>query len=369
MNAHPHLADILHGSPDDDASSVATIYIVRHGATKLNNQTDTSVDRIRGWKDVPLVEEGRRDARKAALKLKGKDIDAIVSSDLCRASETARIIGKAIGLKVELSHKLRPWNLGKFTGTSTKEALPQIAEYARNKPDTPVPDGESFNQFKARAFEGFAEAIAAHPGKTILIVTHHRDERLIEAWDKAGQKPDHAIDMGTFLQKGDPPGGIKELQVNEAALKGNGQMTPDYMGGDPKQAPAAGEKFSHAEVQYGLAKPGGDKCSACESFHGKDKCDLVVKPIYPGGWCTRFEAKAEGGDEPQQEAAGQGGPRGDMGEPAPAKAGVMAHGRAIAGAKALHAVGHIDEKQRDKHIKASQKAIGGARKPFGAFAP
>jgi hypothetical protein len=50
----------------------------------------------------------------------------------------------------------------------------------------------------------------------------------------------------------------------------------------------------------------------------------------------------------------------------------MAHGRAIAGAKALHAVGHINEKERDKHVKASTAALAKAgpqpRKPFGSWA-
>jgi hypothetical protein len=63
----------------------------------------------------------------------------------------------------------------------------------------------------------------------------------------------------------------------------------------------------------------------------------------------------------------------------------LAHGRAIAGAKALHAVGHISEAARDKHVNASMTALRKnagrkataaasvaavpARKPFGSFAP
>lgn len=197
-----------------------TIYIVRHGATKLNHDTDTSVDRIRGWADVPLVEEGREEARKAGAKLKGKDIGAIFSSDLSRTRETADIIGEILGKKPVTSNKLRPWKLGKFTGQTTKDALPQIAEYAQKRPDSPVPEGESFNTFKARAFAGVHEAVSRNPGKTVLLITHHRNERLLEAWDAAGQPPDHDIKLETFLQKGDPPGGIKTLTTTPEALKG-----------------------------------------------------------------------------------------------------------------------------------------------------
>jgi len=368
-----HLADLLHGEAVPAAPRVeepgepVTLFIVRHGATRLNNQTDMSEDRIRSWTDVPLVEEGRAEARRAALKLKGKGIHAIVASDLVRAKETAEIIGKIIGVMSEVSLKLRPWKLGKFTGAPTSKALPEIARYVRNKPDEPVPEGESFNQFKTRMFEGFADAVEAHR-EGLLIVSHHRDLQTIEAWDRAGQPPDHAIDLDVFLQKGEPPGAIRMLKTSLAALRGSGMK--DYAAVNDQARDAMGKaaidrddgKFSHDEVQYGLAKPNGRKCGACKYFHGKDNCELVVAPIYPGGWCNKFRAKAgDVAETPRQEAAEQG-PRGDMSD-------VMAHGRAIAGAKALHAVGHISERQRDKHISASQKAIGGGRKPFGAFVP
>jgi broad specificity phosphatase PhoE len=259
----------------DKLTHDVTVYIVRHGATKLNNDTDTSVDRIRGWANVPLADEGRQEARKAAAKLKSCDIDVIMSSDLDRAAETADIIGKIIGLKPELSQKLRPWNLGKFTGTVTKEALPQIAKYACDKPDTPVPEGESFHQFAARAFEGFYEAVARHPGKTVVIVTHHRDERLIEAWDKEGQPNDHTIDIQTFLAKGDPPGGIKILTTTLAALKG---------------------KLTHAQAGYRAASQstGRDRCANCKAFEGVNDCKKVKPPIAPTGWCRVGISKLDG---------------------------------------------------------------------------
>jgi hypothetical protein len=66
------------------------------------------------------------------------------------------------------------------------------------------------------------------------------------------------------------------------------------------------------------------------------------------------------------------------GQAMPPMPDAMAHGRAIAGAKALHAVGHINEKERDKHVKASTSALAKAgakastsaqpRKPFGSWA-
>ena len=198
------------------ATDRRTIYVVRHGATKFNGEAGVSVDRERGWSDVPLTEDGREEARKAGASLKNKGITAIVSSDLVRAKETAKIIGGIIGIKPEFSFKLRPWNLGDLTGKDMKEANPQIAAGTRS-PDKPVPGGESFNAFKTRAFQGLDEAVMKH-SDPLLIVCHHRLERLIAGWVKAGEPPSHAINLNTFLEKGDPPGGIIILHTSEAAL-------------------------------------------------------------------------------------------------------------------------------------------------------
>ena len=195
------------------------IHIVRHGATKLNNETDESSDRIRGWKDVPLVEKGRREAKMAGTKLVGKGIQVILSSDLSRARETAEIIGHILHIKPTFTEKLRPWNLGELTGQSTKEALPKISKYIEDMPDKPVPKGESFNDFKNRAFDGLAEIIKHAAGKKILIVSHHRMERLLEAWHQEGQPLSGDIDLKTFQSKGDPPGGIKVIPVKPQNLK------------------------------------------------------------------------------------------------------------------------------------------------------
>lgn len=146
-------------------------------------------------------------------------------------------------------------------------------------------------------------------------------------------------------------------------------MPPGAAAGMP-QPDADGAKLPHAAVHYGLAKPNGDKCATCTHFHGKDDCDLVVAPIYPGGWCEKFAPKDV--DAGMSDPAAMGG----MGAapviaPAPvasvAPQVAMVHGRAIAGAKALHSVGHISAKERDKHIQASQAALAKPRKPFGSW--
>jgi broad specificity phosphatase PhoE len=211
--------------------------VVRHGATPLNNDTDLSEDRIRGWRDVPLAPAGKEEAKQAAEKLRHLGIQVIVTSSLVRAEETAQIISQQLGgIPVQANPNLRPWNLGNFTGATTKDALPQIAQYVTDRPDEPVPGGESFHQFMARANHGLQEAIQLANGRPLVVVTHHRNERLWKAEQATGWQPGQ-LDLDTFLQKGDPPGGVFEMQINPAVLSPMGGAQPP---GAPVPGPSPG---------------------------------------------------------------------------------------------------------------------------------
>lgn len=163
--------------------------LVRHGCTKMNKEAGSgdSAERIRGWADVPLDAQGKQDAKRLAEDFKNVDhIDCIYASDLSRAADTAKAIGEAIGIKVELTDGLRPWNVGEHTGASAKTAGPILADLALHHPDQKIPKGESFNEFAERAMDCITEILEEHKDEHIMIVTHHRVERLVAAWeDKA----------------------------------------------------------------------------------------------------------------------------------------------------------------------------------------
>ena len=193
------------------------LQLIRHGATRLNND-DVSVDRIRGWKDVPLSPDGKSEAESLAKVIAKNPPDALFSSDLCRAEETASIIAKACGLKMEKATKdFRPWNVGEFAGQKSKEAVPILAEYATETPDKPVPGGESFNSFRGRFFKGLLKALQSNDG-LVAVVSHHRAERLLKAWAKAGFPKDGAIDEAEFSKKGEPTGHCEILKIPLARL-------------------------------------------------------------------------------------------------------------------------------------------------------
>jgi alpha-ribazole phosphatase len=188
------------------------ITVIRHGATALNNQ-DRSVDRIRGWSNVPLTQEGREQAVKLGLDLRGKDLDGLVSSDLIRAHETAHISSHLSGIPLRhVTDSFRPWNVGELTGKLSSHACPILEDYVEHAPDKPVPGGESFNAFKGRFFSGLASTLSQNEGK-LGIVTHHRGDRLLSAWQEAGFPDDGSIDLPTFHSHGENTGGMKDMKI------------------------------------------------------------------------------------------------------------------------------------------------------------
>jgi len=170
-----------------------TVTIVRHGETALNAD-----GKIRGWQDVPLNATGRKQADALGKKLANAGITHILTSDLSRAEDTANEIGKTTGIAVDRFSALRPWNLGTYTGKSAKDAAATLEDHAHNKPDVPVDGGESFNSFKQRFLTGVQAALAAVPGAHVALVTHHRGERLFNAWLAKGMPADHSVDMNVF---------------------------------------------------------------------------------------------------------------------------------------------------------------------------
>ena len=190
------------------------IHLIRHGSTKLNHQ-----DRIRGWSDPELSEEGHREVEETARKLIESGIELIVSSDLTRAQQTALAVKEHTGARMEITDKLRPWNVGHFTGQESKDVHPKMREYART-PDERIPKGESLNEFRQRFFEGLAEAIASAGKRKLCIVTHHRGERLIKAWIAKGSPAGKDIDLEVFFRHGEPPANAEIVEIDDSRLSG-----------------------------------------------------------------------------------------------------------------------------------------------------
>ena len=85
------------------------IYLVRHGQTDWNIEKKTQ-----GHTDIPLNENGRKQAQILAQSISNLKIDRIISSDLLRAKETAEIINERFGNNISLDERIREINYGLF---------------------------------------------------------------------------------------------------------------------------------------------------------------------------------------------------------------------------------------------------------------
>ena len=87
------------------------IILVRHGETQDNKER-----RFQGWKNTPLNTMGHEQAKKVAARFAHEKIDAIYSSDLQRALETADHIAETLHMQVIPDFALREHDMGIFTG-------------------------------------------------------------------------------------------------------------------------------------------------------------------------------------------------------------------------------------------------------------
>ena len=142
---------------------MTTLLLVRHG------ETDWNADgRLQGHTDRPLSEFGRLQAQRLAEELEGEQLEAIYSSDLARARETAEIVSERLGLPVELNPDLREKDWGNWEGLIAVER--DRVEFV----------GESTEAHQERMLRALRRISERHPGDgRVLVVTHGGSMRRI----------------------------------------------------------------------------------------------------------------------------------------------------------------------------------------------
>lgn len=163
------------------------LIIVRHGYSVTN-----AANRFTGQTDVALTDEGRAQAERVADYLVPRErIDAIFSSDLSRAIDTARPTAERLGLEINLDPALRELAMGVWEGMLFDDVNRFYAEdVAQRKKNIhhPCPGGESTAQMFARIKKALFEIAAAHEGKTVMIVTHGGAVRIINYLSRGGDE-------------------------------------------------------------------------------------------------------------------------------------------------------------------------------------
>jgi broad specificity phosphatase PhoE len=190
------------------------VFLIRHGSTDLNGESGQSVDKIRGWIDVPLNDKGRADAEDAKKKLKKEHPKKIYSSDLIRAHETAAIIDEDFNIPLETSKSLRPWNLGDYQGKETSKILGELNDLIKHE-DKSVKNGESFKEFRVRYLSLMKQIVdqAKKEHCTIFVVAHFRNLKCCDAWVENGMPNDLSIAVEYMLNDKFKPGEIYEIPI------------------------------------------------------------------------------------------------------------------------------------------------------------
>jgi broad specificity phosphatase PhoE len=146
---------------------MTTLFLARHGQTEWN-----LAHRWQG--DPPLNDAGREQARVLGAAIAVDAPDAIYSSDLLRARETALIIGEVLGLDVEIDPRLREIDVGEWVGLTTAELEERFPAGFQSYREGRAgwEEGESYETMIDRVAAALHAIAAAHPGERVLVVTH-----------------------------------------------------------------------------------------------------------------------------------------------------------------------------------------------------
>ena len=155
-------------------NNYCTIYIVRHGQSEAN-------DPDRYGLDTNLTEKGKQQAKAIAQRLKHHHFDAIYSSPLIRAKETAETIAAEHNLAVVTKEKLKERYSGVIEGRKVAEVDEELRDVLKQRHELPyeqwkkitIAEGrETDEQIMGRFITALREIAVDHPNQTVLIGSH-----------------------------------------------------------------------------------------------------------------------------------------------------------------------------------------------------
>jgi 2,3-bisphosphoglycerate-dependent phosphoglycerate mutase len=153
------------------SEDLTRIVAIRHGQTAWNVDA-----RIQGQLDVGLNETGRWQAQRLAQALADERLDAVYSSDLGRAWQTAQALAAAAGVALHADVRLRERGFGVFEGLTFSEIeqrfAPQAQRWRSRDADFGPDGGETLAGFVERAVDAVASIAVRHRGHHIAVVTH-----------------------------------------------------------------------------------------------------------------------------------------------------------------------------------------------------
>lgn len=149
------------------------IFLLRHGATDWN-----LAQRCQGSTDLELNEVGLKQAEATAINLSREKIDAIYSSHLKRAHQTAAAVSRFHNLTITIEESLRELDHGEIEGLTFAEIQATRPDFLRRWRETPadadIPGGERLLDVGKRAWDGLGRIVRRHrPEETLVVVSHN----------------------------------------------------------------------------------------------------------------------------------------------------------------------------------------------------
>ncbi len=154
---------------------MTNLLLIRHGETAWN-----AVRRLQGHLDIGLNDAGQRQAAALGRALEHETLDAIVSSDLQRAVQTAAAVARQRHVPNHADPALRERGYGVFEGLLYSEIEArypdEFAAWQGRHIDAVMPHGErhaeSFRTFYQRSIDAIGHWARRYTGRTIAIVAH-----------------------------------------------------------------------------------------------------------------------------------------------------------------------------------------------------
>ncbi len=147
------------------------LILVRHGET-LWNETH----KFQGFSDIELSSKGKSQAQSLAESLKDETLEAIYTSPLIRAQQTAEQIARYHKCPVILDEGLKELNQGQLEGLTVEELRQGYPEFLRRWIQEPesanLPEGESLGELQRRAWAAIERILRKHPEGTVVVVGH-----------------------------------------------------------------------------------------------------------------------------------------------------------------------------------------------------
>ena len=148
------------------------LILVRHGETQWNRE-----NRVVGFADIGLNDEGWKQVKRLALALKEEKVDAIYSSPLSRAWETAQEIARFHNGEVKADDAFKEMDAGELDGLTYDDMRDRYGElikrWFREPASVTMPGGEALASVQERAWLAVERIREKHPDGAVMVVSHN----------------------------------------------------------------------------------------------------------------------------------------------------------------------------------------------------